>query len=81
MAGQHHWCNGFELGQTLGDGEGQEVWHAAVHGVKKCWTLLGDSTSKMIPGESHQKRSLVGYIPEGHKEWDVTEVTSHVHTQ
>ena len=24
MAGWHHQCNGHELGQTLGDGEGQE---------------------------------------------------------
>ena len=23
MAGWHHWCNGHELGQTLGDGEEQ----------------------------------------------------------
>ena len=23
MTGWHHWCNGHELGQTLGDGEGQ----------------------------------------------------------
>ena len=23
MAGWHHRCNGYELGQTLGDGEGQ----------------------------------------------------------
>ena len=23
MAGSHHQCNGHELGQTLGDGEGQ----------------------------------------------------------
>ena len=23
MAGWHHWCNEHELGQTLGDGEGQ----------------------------------------------------------
>ena len=22
-AGWHHWCNGYELGQTLGDGEGE----------------------------------------------------------
>ena len=34
MAGCHHRCNGHELGQTLGDGEGhRETWHAAVHGV------------------------------------------------
>ena len=25
MAGRHHQCNGHELGQTLGDGEGQAV--------------------------------------------------------
>ena len=25
MAGWHHGCNKHELGQTLGDGEGQEV--------------------------------------------------------
>ena len=23
MVGQHHWCNEYDLGQTLGDGEGQ----------------------------------------------------------
>ena len=23
MAGWHHWCNEYELGQTSGDGEGQ----------------------------------------------------------
>jgi hypothetical protein len=23
IAGMHHWCNGHEQGQTLGDGEGQ----------------------------------------------------------
>ena len=35
MAGWHHQCNGHELGQTLGGGEGQEAWRAAVHGVAK----------------------------------------------
>ena len=24
--------------QIPGDGEGQEVWHAAVHGITKNWT-------------------------------------------
>ena len=42
MAGWHHQCNGRELGQTSGDCEGQEAWHAAVHGVTKSWTLLRD---------------------------------------
>ena len=33
LAGWHHQCNGHELGQTLGDGEGQEAWCVAVLGV------------------------------------------------
>ena len=45
MAGWHHWCNGHELGQTLGDGE-REAWCAAVYGVTKSWTWLGDWTTK-----------------------------------
>ena len=32
-AGQHHWCNGHELGQTSGDGEDREACRAAAHGV------------------------------------------------
>ena len=31
--------NGQEFEQTLGDGEGQETWHAAVHGVTKSQRL------------------------------------------
>ena len=27
MAGRHHQCNGHELGQTLGDGEGQGLMY------------------------------------------------------
>ena len=38
MVGWHHQFNGHELEQTPGDGEGQEAWHAAVHGVAKSWT-------------------------------------------
>ena len=34
--------DGHELGQTPGDGEGQEAGHAAVHGVSKSQTRLGD---------------------------------------
>ena len=34
MVGWHHQLNGHELGQTLGDGEGQGGLHAAVHGVR-----------------------------------------------
>ena len=38
----HHRCNGHELGQTLGDGEGRGAWHGEVHGVTKSWTWLGN---------------------------------------
>ena len=41
MAGWHHRCNEHELGQTLGDSEGQGGC-AAVHGVTKSRTRLGD---------------------------------------
>ena len=35
MVGWHHQLDGLEFEQALGDGEGQEIWHAAVHGVAK----------------------------------------------
>ena len=38
MAGQHHQCNGHELGQTLGDGEARETWCASIHEVAKSWS-------------------------------------------
>ena len=41
MVGWHHQCNIHEPGQTLGVGE-REAWSAAVHGVAKSWTQLGD---------------------------------------
>ena len=33
MVRQHYRLNGHESEQTLGDGDGQEAWHGAVHGV------------------------------------------------
>ena len=36
------WFNGHELGQTLGDSEGQGAWNAAVDGVTKSQTPLSD---------------------------------------
>ena len=38
MVGRHHWFKVHELGQTVGDGEGQGC--AAVHGVTKSWHNL-----------------------------------------
>ena len=37
MVGWHHRLNGLEFERTLGDGEGQETWGAAIHGVTKHW--------------------------------------------
>ena len=34
--------------QALGVGDGQEAWHAAVHGVTKSWTRLSDWTELSI---------------------------------
>ena len=33
MVGCHHQFNGYEVEQGPGDGEGQEAWCAAVHGI------------------------------------------------
>ena len=38
-----------ECEQTLGDSEGQEAWHAAVHGVAKSRTRLSDLTELASP--------------------------------
>ena len=45
MAGCHHQLDGHEFEQDLGDGEGQEAWHAAVHGVTKTRTWLNWTTA------------------------------------
>ena len=38
-----HGCNmRHEFEQAPGVGDGQEVWHAAVHRVTKNWTQLSD---------------------------------------
>ena len=33
MVGWHHQLNGHKFEQAPGDSEGQEAWHAAVHGI------------------------------------------------
>ena len=49
MVGWHHRFNGRELGQTLGDGEGQGSF-AAVHGVTESdttWRLKNSNNSEV----------------------------------
>ena len=45
MVGWHHRFNGHGFEQTPEDGEGQEAWCAAVHGVAKSWTYLSNWTT------------------------------------
>ena len=40
---------------------------------KLLWRREWQSTPVFFPGESHGQRSLVGFIPRGHKESDMTE--------
>ena len=35
MVGWHYQLDGHECEQTLGDSEGREAWHTAVHGSQK----------------------------------------------
>ena len=42
MVGWHHQLDGHKFEQTAGVGDGQEAWHAAVHGVAKSRTQLSD---------------------------------------
>ena len=35
MVGWHHQLDGHEFEQAPGVGDGQEGWHAAIHGVSK----------------------------------------------
>ena len=45
MAGWHHWCNGHELGQPWEMVREREACHAAVHGIIKSPTWLGNWTT------------------------------------
>ena len=42
MVGWYHQLNGHAFEQTLGDSEGQEAWHATIHGVTKSWARLNN---------------------------------------
>ena len=55
MVGWHHWLNGPELEQTLGD---REDWCAAVHGIANSRTQLSDWTTYTL-NKSHN----MGLVP------------------
>ena len=45
MVGRHHYLNGQECEQTLGDSEDREAWCAIAHGVAKSQTQQSDWTT------------------------------------
>ena len=59
----HHWLNGHEFKQTLGDSEGQEAWCATIHGVSKSYTWLSDWTATTMKlNQTHRyKNQRSGY--------------------
>ena len=56
--------------------ETQEMWFSPWVG-KIPWRRKWQSTPVFLPGESHGMRNLVGYSPQGHKESDRTEQSTH----
>ena len=44
MVGWHHRLNGHGFRWTPWVGDGQEAWHAVVHGVAKSWTWMNNLT-------------------------------------
>ena len=44
MVRWHHQLNGHEFEQAPGVSDGQEAWHAEVHGVTERWTWLSELT-------------------------------------
>ena len=42
MVGWHHWLNGHEFEQTLGDSEDRGAWRSVVHGIAKSWTRFSN---------------------------------------
>ena len=60
-------CNVGDAGDVCSiPGSGSSSW-------RKAWQL----TPIFLPGESHGQRSLAGYGPQGHNEWNMTEATEH----
>ena len=43
------------------------------------WRRAWQSTPVFFPGKYHGQRSLAGYSPWGHKEWNTTEATENIH--
>ena len=66
--GWHHWCNGHELGQTPGDGEGQGGLACCSHGVHSrmypmgSWRVRHNLATEQQQGIWHSLGSIVFFI-------------------
>ena len=58
IVGWHHRLDGYESEQTLGEGEGQEAWHAVVLEVWKSWTWLSDWTTVLHKSQGEDKGEI-----------------------
>ena len=56
----------------------QEMWVQAPSWDNALEEHIGAHTN-ILAGKSHGQRSLAGYSPCGHKEWDMNEATEHTH--
>ena len=64
MVGWHHWLNGHEFEQILGDGKGKwsragKLWLAAVHGVAESQPQLQLNNSQSIANHKNHKKTRV----------------------
>ena len=53
----------------------QELWQMSVRSLGQEDPEEMTTHSIFLPGESHGQKSLMGHSLQGHKEWDMTEVT------
>jgi len=58
MVGWHHWLNGHEFEQTLGDVKDRGAWFAAVHGVTKSQTQLNNNNNNEVLGDRSEQQEL-----------------------
>ena len=61
MVGWHHWLDGHEFEQAAGAGDGQEAWHAAVHGITKSRMQLSNWSELIVWKDSMKKKTTDQY--------------------
>ena len=70
----------FLVAQWLKNFPTQEIQETWAQSLCQDDPLEEDTVSDILPGGSHEQRSLAGYSPLGHKESDMTEATELTYT-